>query len=419
MLNIRKRFSLRAGALAVTAFAGAGALAISIASPSQAQSGADFYKGKTVTYIVSTSAGGGYDYYGRLVSQYMQKYLPGSTFIVKNVPGAGHLIGANTIYASKADGLTIGTFNTGLIYNQLIGAPGVKFDLTKMSWVGKAASDSRVIMVAAQSPIKTFADLKASKQPVNFATSGVGSANFVEIHSLTKLLNLPVKVLTGYNGNDDELAMRRGEVTGGMGSRSSFDDFVKNGYGRYIAQIGGKEKDVPQLASMVSDPDAKSFLALVQSQGDISRLTAGPPGIPADRLAALQDAYRKAMADPEMKAKAEKGGRPLDPAFGDDVLKLVTAALNQKPEIVSILKEAMSMKAPVSEMKGTLSEFDGRKEFKLKMADGKIFAGQISGSRTTLSIGGKKGDRAAVKVGMACTVTADEGSTEAKTLDCK
>ncbi len=79
----------------------------------------DFYKGKTVTYIVATAPGGGYDLYGRLTAEYMQKYLPGSTFVVKNFPGAGHLIGANTLYASKADGLTIGTFNTGLIYNQL------------------------------------------------------------------------------------------------------------------------------------------------------------------------------------------------------------------------------------------------------------------------------------------------------------
>src|ERR1700742_783995 len=105
-------------------------------SPVLAQTGADFYKGKTVTYIVATAPGGGYDLYGRLVAEYMQRYLPGSTFVVRNLPGAGHLVGTNTIFASRADGLTIGTFNTGLIYNQLVGLPGIKFDLTKMSWIG-------------------------------------------------------------------------------------------------------------------------------------------------------------------------------------------------------------------------------------------------------------------------------------------
>ncbi len=193
--------------------AAAGLIAAAMAAPAQAQSGADFFKGKTVSYIVATAAGGGYDLYGRLVAEYMQRNLPGSTFIVRNLPGAGHLVGTNTIYASRADGTTIGTFNTGLIYNQLVGLPGMKFDLTKMSWIGKATTEPRAFVVAAQSPIKTFADLQASKDPVNFAISGIGSANYVETVMLSSALKLPAKVLTGYNGNEDQLAMRRGEVT--------------------------------------------------------------------------------------------------------------------------------------------------------------------------------------------------------------
>src|ERR1700754_23746 len=159
---LSKRLSLGIGFAAAAVMAG---------STAQAQQGADFYKGKTVTYIVSTAPGGGYDLYGRLIAEYMQKYLPGSTFVVKNVPGAGHLVGTNTIYASKPDGLTIGTFNTGLIYNQLIGLDGVRFDLTKMSWIGKAASDPRVFTMHPSLPIKNFQDLVAWKgQPINFAT---------------------------------------------------------------------------------------------------------------------------------------------------------------------------------------------------------------------------------------------------------
>src|SRR4051795_13361796 len=125
--------------------------ALLTAHPSAAQEGGEFYKGKTVNYIVATAPGGGYDSYGRLVAEYMQRNLPGSTFVVKNMPGAGHIIGANAIYASKADGLTIGTFNTGLIYNQIVQREGVHFDLTKMSWVGKAATDPRVITIGVQS----------------------------------------------------------------------------------------------------------------------------------------------------------------------------------------------------------------------------------------------------------------------------
>jgi len=322
----------------------AGLLAAAGSGPSRAQGGADYFKGKTVSYIVATAAGGGYDLYGRLVSEYMQRYLPGSTFVVKNMPGAGHLIGANAIYASRPDGLTLGTFNTGLIYNQLVGLPGVRFDLTKMSWIGKAGTDPRAIMMAQQSPIKSFAELRESKQAVNFAASGVGSANYVETTMLTNALKLPIKILTGYNGNDDQLAMRRGEVGGSFGSRSSFEQFVQNGYGRFIAQIGGRETDVPQMRDLVKDEHAQSLIALVQSQGDIARLTAGPPGIPKPVLDALREAYRKALEDKELQAKAAKLERPVDPAYGDDVLNAVTTALKQSPETVALLAQTLKKK---------------------------------------------------------------------------
>jgi len=332
--------------------AAAGALAgIGMAaSPAAAQTGADFFNGKTVTYIVATAPGGGYDLYGRLVAEYMQKYLPGSTFLVKNVPGAGHLVGTNTIYASKADGLTIGTFNTGLIYNQLIGLEGVKFDLTKMGWIGKASADPRIVVVSKESGIKSFEELTKLKEPVNFSTAGVGSAAYVETTVLLNVLKLPIKIQSGYNGNDDQLAMRRGEIIGTIASRSSWQSFVDNGYGVFLAQMGGAQKDVPQLSTLVADPIAKAFIALVESQGDLSRLTAGPPDIPEDRLAALRDAYRKAMADPELQERALKGGRPVEPLVGEDVAKKIKAAINQPPKTVEMLKAAMA-KPPAAESK--------------------------------------------------------------------
>ncbi len=320
----------------------AASLAACAATQAQAaDEGAAFFKEKTVTYIVATAPGGGYDSYGRLVAEYMQRNLPGSTFVVKNMPGAGHIIGANAVYASKADGLTLGTFNTGLIYNQIVGAQGVKFDLSKMSWIGKAASDPRVIVVASQSPIKSFADLQAQKTPVNFATAGPGSASYVETVILTNTLKLPVKNLTGYNGTDDQLAMRRGEVVGSIASRSSYSTFIENGYGRYIAQIGGNDKDVPQLSSLVKDQKALDLIALVQSQGDIARLTAGPPGVPADRVKALIEAYKKAMEDKELQARAEKLEKPVEPAYGEDVAKAIVKALNQSDDTKQLLAEAL------------------------------------------------------------------------------
>ncbi len=326
-----------------TSLAGFVALA-ALAAPASAQDGAAYFNGKTVNYIVATAPGGGYDSYGRLVAEFMQKHLPGSTFVVRNMPGAGHLIGTNALYASKPDGLTLGTFNTGLIYNQLVANEGVKFDLNKFSWIGKAASDARVFAVASQSPIKTWADLVGAKEPVNFSTAGVGSASYVETVILTKALKLPIRIQTGYNGADDQLAMRRGEIVGSIASRSSYDQFVKNGYGRYIAQIGGADKDTPQLNTLVKDANGLELIALIESTSEIARLTAAPPAVPAPQLAALRDAYKKAMEDADLQARAEKLERPVEPLYGDDIAKMIAAALKQSPETVALLKESMSKK---------------------------------------------------------------------------
>lgn len=405
---------------AVLGFGLAAAALAGLAAPASAQSGKDFFKGKTVTYIVSTAAGGGYDFYGRLVADAMQKHLPGSTFVVRNMPGAGHIIGTNAIYASRADGLTLGTFNTGLIYNQLVGLDGIRFDLTKMSWIGKAASDPRVFVISQSSPIKTFEDLRKSPQ-VNFAASGIGSASYVETKMLADALNLPIKIINGYNGTEDMMAMRRNEIVGIIGSRSSFDDFKQNGYGRYIAQIGGDDKDVPQLTSMITDPDGKALVALIQSQGDIARVTAGPPNIPADRLAALVAAYKGAMEDKDLQARAEKGGRPVEPAYGEDVAKMVKAALIQPPKTISLLKETLDVKVPVAKATGPLLEVaDKGRKITFAATDGKKLTVEPSGSRTKIMIAGKEGKRDDLKAGLNCEITyKTDGDMEPTNINCK
>jgi tripartite-type tricarboxylate transporter receptor subunit TctC len=311
------------------------------AAPASAQQGADFYNGQTVTYIVATDPGGGYDTYGRLIAEYMQKHLPGSTFVVQNMPGAGHIIGANAIFASEPDGLTIGTFNTGLIYNQLIGLESVKFDFTKMSWIGKAASEPRVIVVSKESGIESYEQLKSLPQRVKFGTAGVGSASYVETTMLTSALELPIDIVTGYNGNEDQLAMRRGEIQGIVASRSTYEQFVKEGNGRFIGQIGGTQTDVPQLSTFATEGTGAQVVALITSQSTISRLTAGPPGIPQDRLDALREAYKKATSDPEFVDRAQKLELPIDPVTGDELLTAVQAALNQTPETVELIRNAL------------------------------------------------------------------------------
>ncbi len=409
-----------------------------LGSAAAAADGAQFYKGKTVTYVVSTAAGGSYDTYGRLVAEYMQKYLPGSKIIVKNVPGAGHLIGANAIYGSKPDGLTIGTFNTGLIYGQLVGQEAAKFDLVKMTWIGKAASEPRVIMMSTKSPIRTFDDLKAAKEPVNFSASGVGSSSYIETKMLIDVLKLPIKIVAGFSGTEGEMAMRRAEVFGTVGSRSTFDGFVKNGYGRYMVQIGGKDTDVPQLSKLVNDPAAKAVVALIESQGNIARLTAGPPGIPKDRAEALRRAYKQAMEDKALQARLSKLGLPLDPAYGDDVLKQVSAAMKQSPDTVAMLARTMDAKQQTAQKaegqspqpaespvmmktQGPLLEVNDKgREIVFAGPDKQKVQSKPSGSRSKITIAGKEAARQDLKAGMECAITYKPGGeNEPAEITCK
>lgn len=304
----------------------------------RAETAADFYKGKTITWIVSTGPGGGHDYYVRLIARHMQKFLPDSTIIVKNVPGAGHIIGANTVYLSKPDGLTFGSYSTGLVYAQLVGVQGIQFDLTKMSWIGKAASDTRVMVVSTKSPIKTLDDMRRPDRPVLFVTSGIGSGSHIEANMVARAFRMNAKFLTGYAGNEGQMSMLRGETHASMDGSETAMALVSRGDAFLMMQFGKEIPNVPDGRDFAETDEAKTIVSLLEAQSLLARITAGPPGIPADRLQVLRDAYRKALESPELLAEAAKANRTVKPMYGEEVADAIRRALNQKPEVVELLK---------------------------------------------------------------------------------
>jgi len=386
---------------------------VGLASGASAQTAEEFFKGKTITYIVSTSPGGGYDTYARLIAKHMENHLPGATVVVKNVPGAGHIIGTNQLYAAKPDGLTIGTFNTGLVYAQLLKQEGIRFDLAKLTWIGKAAADGRVIMVSAKSPIKTFDDLRAAKEPVKFGGAGPGSASYNEIKMLIEALKLNIEYIPGYSGREDEMAILRGELDGSMGSLSSFLPFVKNGYGRLLLQIGStppaEYPDTPQAKDAIKDPAGRSIAALIASQAELSRLTAAPPGVPEDRAKFLIAAYKATLEDPALLKDAGKLELPIEPLYGDDVKQRIVEALDQPPEMVALIKGVIeSAEAAVPKATKVTSELtsvspDGR-DIEFAGPDGNAVKSKVSGSRTKVVITGNDAKRDQLKAGMNCEI---------------
>jgi tripartite-type tricarboxylate transporter receptor subunit TctC len=338
---IRPKHRLRLGlAIACAALAGL----VAGAPSARADDAADFFKGKVVTYIVSTSPGGGYDTYGRLIARYMQKYMPGTRIIIRNVPGAGHIVGANTIYASDPNGLTFGTFNTGLIFQQLVQDKAIRFDLTKMSWIGTAAADTRVLVLRQGTGITDPQQLfDPSKPKLKLFGGGVGSAAYFDVKIAIYALHLNADLIPGYNGNEGIMSMLRQETDGTIGSESSNSSFVAQEGGSFVMEFGGPSgSKIPQADTFAKSDDSRKLLAILGAESKISRLTAGPPGIPADRLDVLRKAYMAALADPALLAQAKQMQIPINPLDGDQTAKVITSALQQSPENVKLLTEAMT-----------------------------------------------------------------------------
>ncbi len=302
----------------------------------------NFYNGRTLAYIVATDPGGGYDTYARLIARYMQKYLPVDNIIIKNTPpGAGHLVGANTLHRSRPNGLTIGSFNMGLIYGQLLERAGMAFDLRELEWIGKAAGEPRSIVVSENCAVQNVEDLLASEESVKFGSAGLGSASWADMMMLADALDLNVEIVPGFEGNEGEMSMMRGEICAIFGSTSSFKNFVDSGYGHLILTVGGEIAGVPNALDVVSTERGRRLVAIIDALAKLGRVTAAPPGTPLERLEELRAAYRQALADPGLHAEAAKLGLPLEPAFGDDVATLVADALNQTPESIAMIRKAI------------------------------------------------------------------------------
>ena len=328
--------------LSIGAFVGL--VAFGATHPASAQNAdVEFFRGKTINYIVATGPGGGYDTYGRLLTRFMAKYMPGTTFVVRNIPGAGNIIGVNTIYRARPDGLTFGIFNTGLIYSQMLKMEGVQFDLARMSWIGKMADEGRTLVLATKSGLDSIDDLINAKEPIYLASSGIGAASDIEMRLLQKMLRLNVRLITNIVGGETQLSMLRGEVAGVLEAASSQAEFVRQGYAKYVLSITGAQSalpGVPTARDFVTNEEHLRLISLVENIAQLGRPTAGPPGIPAGRLEVLRDAFMKAMSDPELLAQARRMNIPILPARGDEAARLLPAILAQPPNVIALLSEA-------------------------------------------------------------------------------
>lgn len=302
-----------------------------------------FYEGKIIKIIVATKPGGGYDYYARLMAPFLQKYLPGSTVIVKNMPGAGHVIGTNATYLAKPDGLTIGTFNRAVGMTQVAGMKGVRFDFSKFKWLGSPSEEIYCLVVNSESFKNMGEVLKADK--LRMATSGVGTVAYITTILFYQMLGQKnFSIGTGYAGGEVELAIMRKEMDGNFGSFDSRKSMVDSGFGRFIVFIGKTKpvgyESVPFIEEVITDPKHRPVIALLKGLNTVGRPFAVSPDTPDDRLKVLKEAFKKSVRDPELLQTAKKGDRPIDFVSAEECEAWAKSLLKLPPEIVTTIKNA-------------------------------------------------------------------------------
>lgn len=303
-----------------------------------------YYKGKTVIIIAPFAPGGPMDQYARLFAPYIGKYLGAAQVRVEDVQGAGSVIGLNQLWSSPSDGLTIGYGNVDVIVlSSMLRAPGVTYDYTKMVWLGNTATQLRVLVVGKKSGIKTLDQLKAAK-PFKVASEGFDD-DFYTLSVLAAQLPMDVKFITGYSS---QAHVYQSIVTGETdGTTTGFDNaksLLESGDFVPVLAIGDEPlpgyPNLPLWTNVVGGSGKNVAKAMTSIVASMSRTFFGPPNMNPTAVKLMRDAVRKAMQDPDLRARAAKAHFPLQFMSGADEDALVRNIALSGPTLVPTLQKA-------------------------------------------------------------------------------
>lgn len=317
-----------------------------------------FYQGKTITIIVGTKAGDAYDLYPRMLAEFMPKYIPGNpNIIIQNVPGAASMIAANQVYnIAKPDGLTLGAIYPALYFEQLTKKPEVKFDWTKFGWVGNPVTSNHLLYMRSDAPFKSMDDIKNASAAPKCGSNGITSTGYYLPKLMEETLGTKFDIVLGYqSGQDVDLAVERGEIVcraftiTAYFAREPFISWRKRGFVNTLMQSGAKRdgrlKDAPTIYELMdkykTNAGGRSLAKVVLAAGEFGRPLVTPPGLPADRLKILRDAFDKAVKDPELLAAAEKRRLEMDPENGAAMEALAKEVMAATPDVVQRMQKLL------------------------------------------------------------------------------
>jgi tripartite-type tricarboxylate transporter receptor subunit TctC len=312
---------------------------------------ADFYANRQLNMIVGAAAGGGYDLLARLTARHLNRHIPGNpAIVVQNMPAAGSLAATNYIAnTAPRDGSVIALVQRGVLLIKLMNPSGVRFDLATLNWLGSLASETGVSLAWHTAKVKTIQDLFNEELIV-------GGVVNVDPETTPRLYNALIgtkfKIVLGYGGTPQvALAMERGEVQGtGDWSWSSLKkvrpEWLRDKKVNILLQ-GALEKDpelpdVPFALDFAKTEADRRVLQLFFTQKTVARPLIAPPGLPADRLAALRAAFAAMIKDPEFLADAQKSKLEVEPIPGEAVDKIVQLIAGTPPDVTARYTKALA-----------------------------------------------------------------------------
>ncbi len=313
-----------------------------------------YYAGKNLTFIVTSNPGGSYDIYARTLAPYLTKYLGCSTITVNNVRGAGHIKGLNELFEATPDGLTIGMGNIGgVLYQQLTGQKGIRFDVKKFTWLLNPITHPRVLVIDGKAPYKDILEMRSTKAEIKAGGGGVGATSYTDILFLKEILGINFKAIPGYQNTEDALlGIQRGEITARIGTYSLYyKPLIENGTVRPVLLLGSKDVGSlpPTLKSAIWLQDIvpqnkRNLAALLGASSALWGPIAAPPGMSANMTTKLKENLEKALNDPAWIEAASKV--QLVPRYekAEIIANMVAGALDQSPEMMTIIKKILSAK---------------------------------------------------------------------------
>jgi tripartite-type tricarboxylate transporter receptor subunit TctC len=337
----------RASLAAISAAVIAGA-----ASQAPAQTPDEFYKGKSLDFVIGYPPGGSNDTFGRLVARHLGKYIPGKPNIIpKNTPGAGSFLAVNQIFnVAPKDGSVIGIGAPTLALDEKLGTQGVRFKTAEMSWIGRVDSLINIVFMWKTSPVKTFAD--ATK--IESTLSGTGAGSTVSIYPtvMNNIFGTKFKLVMGYKGsNEAMLAVERGEVEGHSTSwttlKVAHPDWIRDGSVSVLVQFALNRHpelpDIPTAVDLARNDEERAIMRAIMNAAEVGTAFFTTPGGPADRLVALRRAFDAAMKDPDLLSEAQKMRVAVSPMTGEDLQKLVAEVSNLSPQLLEKVRAAYTM----------------------------------------------------------------------------